>query len=165
MNLSKTYFSVFSTQNLIFLFTKFEKPDFLLLSWSTIIFPEILVHLYQAELEMKNVIKWIIDHQPFFSFQLLYPQKPQAVGQIFWKSFGDKDKAPLSKTGALKKRFIQLYALFENFPKCLVWIFQLWHFPPIFVLSKLTCLVTLFDHKLQIFKILALLMTFCLLKL
>ena len=23
-----------------------------------------------------------------------------------------------------------------------------WHFPPIFVLLKLTCLVTLFDHKL-----------------
>ena len=27
-----------------------------------------------------------------------------------------------------------------------------WHFPPIFVLLKLTCLVTLFDRKLQIFK-------------
>ena len=87
-----------------------------------------------------------------FLLSITLPPKPQAVGQIFWKSFGDKDKAPLSKTGALKKRFIQLYALFENFPKCLVWIFQLWHFPPIFVLSKLTCLVTLFDHKLQIFK-------------
>ena len=48
---------------------------------------------------MKNVIKWIIDHKPFFSFQLLY-QEPLAVGQIFWKSLGAKDKAPLSKTGA-----------------------------------------------------------------
>ena len=27
-----------------------------------------------------------------------------------------------------------------------------WHFLPIFVLSKLTCLVTLFDRKLQVFK-------------
>ena len=27
-----------------------------------------------------------------------------------------------------------------------------WHFPPIFVLLKLTCLVTLFDSKLQVFK-------------
>mgnify|MGYP006975815893 CR=1 FL=1 len=27
-----------------------------------------------------------------------------------------------------------------------------WHFPPIFVLLKLTCLVTLFDRKLQVFK-------------
>ena len=30
--------------------------------------------------------------------------------------------------------------------------FSLWHFPPVFVLSKLTCLVTLFDRKLQYFK-------------
>ena len=27
-----------------------------------------------------------------------------------------------------------------------------WHFPPIFVQLKLTCLVTLFDLKLQVFK-------------
>ena len=27
-----------------------------------------------------------------------------------------------------------------------------WHFPPIFVPLKLTCLVTLFDRKLQVFK-------------
>ena len=64
-----------------------------------------------------------------FLLSITLPPKPQAVGQIFWKSFGDKDKAPLSKTGALKKRFIQLYALFEIFPKCLVRIFQLWHCP------------------------------------
>ena len=30
--------------------------------------------------------------------------------------------------------------------------FLFWHFPPIFVLLKLTCLVTLFDRKLQVFK-------------
>ena len=29
---------------------------------------------------------------------------------------------------------------------------QFWHFPPIFVLLKLTRLVTLFDSKLQLFK-------------
>ena len=29
---------------------------------------------------------------------------------------------------------------------------EFWHFPPIFVLLKLTCLVTLFDRKLQVFK-------------
>ena len=31
-------------------------------------------------------------------------------------------------------------------------IFLFWHFPPIFVLLKLTCLVTQFGRKLQIFK-------------
>ena len=29
---------------------------------------------------------------------------------------------------------------------------EFWHFPPIFVLLKLKCLVTLFDRKLQVFK-------------
>ena len=36
--------------------------------------------------------------------------------------------------------------------KCRICIFQLRHFPSIFVLLKLTCLVTLFDRKLQLFK-------------
>ena len=30
--------------------------------------------------------------------------------------------------------------------------FEFWHIPPILVLLKLTCLVTLFDRKLQVFK-------------
>ena len=30
--------------------------------------------------------------------------------------------------------------------------FEFWRFPPIFVLLKVTCLVTLFDCKLKIFK-------------
>ena len=42
--------------------------------------------------------------------------------------------------------------LFENYSKCRIWSFDFWHFPPFFVLLKLTCLVTLFDRKLQIFK-------------
>ena len=42
--------------------------------------------------------------------------------------------------------------LFENYSKCRIWIFEFWHFPPIFVLLKLTSLVTLFDRKLQFFK-------------
>ena len=42
--------------------------------------------------------------------------------------------------------------LFENYSKCRIWIFEFWHFSPIFVLLKLTCLVTLFDRKLQVFK-------------
>ena len=42
--------------------------------------------------------------------------------------------------------------LFENQPKCLIWIMVFWHFPPIFVLLKVTCLVTLFDRKHQVFK-------------
>ena len=37
--------------------------------------------------------------------------------------------------------------VYENYYKCCIWIF-----PPIFVLLKLTCLVTLLDRKLQVFK-------------
>ena len=40
----------------------------------------------------------------------------------------------------------------ENHPKCRIRIIEFWHFPPIFVPLKLTCLVTLFDRKLQVFK-------------
>ena len=42
--------------------------------------------------------------------------------------------------------------LFKNYSKCRIWILEFWHFPPIFVLLKLTCLVSLFDSKLQVFK-------------
>ena len=45
-----------------------------------------------------------------------------------------------------------LDTLFENSSNCRIWIFEFWHFPPIFILLKLTCLVTLFDRKLQVFK-------------
>ena len=50
------------------------------------------------------------------------------------------------------KTFKKLVSMFENYSKCRIWILQFWHFPPIFVLLKLTCLVILFDCKLQIFK-------------
>ena len=33
-------------------------------------------------------------------------------------------------------------------PKCSILIFEFWHFPPMFDLLKLACLVTLFDRKL-----------------
>ena len=47
-------------------------------------------------------------------------------------------------------QFFQLFSYntdFENYLKCRISIFQFWHFSPIFVLLKLTCLVTLFDRK------------------
>ena len=38
--------------------------------------------------------------------------------------------------------------VFETNSKYRIWIFEFWHFPTIFDLLKLTCLVTLFDRKL-----------------
>ena len=42
---------------------------------------------------------------------------------------------------------LHLCTLFENHPKCRIGIFQFWHFSSIFVLLKLSYLVTLFDSK------------------
>ena len=41
---------------------------------------------------------------------------------------------------------VPVVSLFENYSKCRIWILTFWHFPPIFVISKVTCLITLFDH-------------------
>ena len=51
--------------------------------------------------------------------------------------------------------------VFENYSKCRIWIFHFWHFPPIFDKLKVTCLVTLFDRKLQLFKTSPKLTIFC----
>ena len=65
---------------------------------------------------------------------------------------------------------LHLCTLFEINLKCRIWIwiFKFWHFPTIFVVLKVTCLVTLLFRKLQVFKnsqkcpFLAFLMNFCL---
>ena len=51
---------------------------------------------------------------------------------------------------SLRSYFFKGHTMFENYPKCLIWIFQFWHFPTIFFRIKLTCLVTLFEYNLQI---------------
>ena len=48
--------------------------------------------------------------------------------------------------GRLQTSQLQRFTVFENYSKCR--IFEFWHFPPIFVLLKLTCLVKLLDRKL-----------------
>ena len=51
----------------------------------------------------------------------------------------------------LSNRYLHI-TLFENYSKCRIWIFEFWYFSPIFVLLKLTWLVTLFDRKLHLSK-------------
>ena len=48
----------------------------------------------------------------------------------------------------IDKGFFLNATVFENHPKCRIWIFEFWHFPTIFDLLKLTCLETLFDRSL-----------------
>ena len=57
--------------------------------------------------------------------------------------------------------FASFCTVFEKSEKCHSRIFQFWHFPPIFVLLTLTCLETLFDRKLQMFKTSPKLIIFC----
>ena len=56
---------------------------------------------------------------------------------------------PHSKKIYIGKKITQCLKMTENVAFL---IFQFWHFPLIFVLLKMTCLVTLFDRKLQVFK-------------
>ena len=65
--------------------------------------------------------------------------------------FVNLQKCLLFSYGNFVKWDISKDTVFENQSKCHIRDFQFWHFPPIYVLSKLTCLVTLFDHK-QFFK-------------
>ena len=64
--------------------------------------------------------------------------------------YGDLQDVCLKSS--MDTNFVNTLTLFENCSKCHIWIFKLWHFPPIFVQLKLACLVTLFDRKLQVFK-------------
>ena len=69
----------------------------------------------------------------------------------------------ISSPFATKKYLFISYTSFEYHPKCRIWSFEFWHFPPIFVLLILNCLVTLLG---SIFNspFLVLLMNFCLVK-
>ena len=44
------------------------------------------------------------------------------------------------------------YTVFENHPKCPIWILAFLAFSTNFVVLKVTCLVPLFDHYLQVLK-------------
>ena len=73
---------------------------------------------------------------------------------IKYTNLHQKCKRDLNKifSHQIKNRKVssKLSKLFENCLKCRILIFQFWHLPPIFVLLKLTYLVTLFDRKLQV---------------
>ena len=67
--------------------------------------------------------------------------------------FGKKQKLCVFCPSFLKilsKEFQRFLA--KKYSKCRIWTFLFWHFPSIFVLLKVTCLVTLFDNKLHVVK-------------
>ena len=77
-----------------------------------------------------------------FSLCILAP-KSSNVNVIFARIWN------LTGENKLTKETLRLsFMVFENHLKCLIGIFQFCHFPPFFVLLKLTGLVTLFDRKL-----------------
>ena len=57
-----------------------------------------------------------------------------------------------SKIAQNSNRLLQTFKIIAHCLKITPIVFEFWHFSPIFVLLKLTRLVTLFDRKLQVFK-------------
>ena len=103
--------------------------------------------------QLKRIDKW---HQSFHVIPLHSGQKPLKIANL-----------PISKTNQFESpSLINSYHLtldtqnlefssligVENYSKWLIWILWFWHFPPILVLLKLICLLTLFAWKLQVFK-------------
>ena len=67
-----------------------------------------------------------------------------------WQNLGIETKRTLAVLAKKRIRHpllvvVVCLSLFKNIAKCHIWIFQSWHFSPIFVQLKLTCLVILFD--------------------
>ena len=100
----------------------------------------------------------------YFEEQLLEFNRNSCNSRIrYWKAKITLRKMP-SKNVKGKKKFAHCLKITQNVA---FEFLTFWHFPPIFGLLKLTCLVTLFDRKLQVFKnspILEFLINFCPLK-
>ena len=69
---------------------------------------------------------------------------------IDWRCAGGDEEQQLNSDTIIcylcnkKSKNSCLYTVFENHPKCRSWIFKFGHFPPSFVLLKLTCLTASF---------------------
>ena len=89
---------------------------------------------------------------------LRYYDNSRSADSVFWQ----KATNPRSKN--LSALYSQCLKTTQNVAFL---ILHFWHFPPIFVILKMTCLVTLFDRKLQVLKnspkltIFGFLMNFC----
>ena len=87
----------------------------------------------------------------FYFFSLLcktivFSTKKPAKVSKYWILIWQKVKLSFQLSNTAK--FYKLnHTLFEYYSECLIW-----HFPPIFVPLKLTCLVTLFDLQIDYFK-------------
>ena len=91
--------------------------------------------------------------EPFFLLVMNY-RSPKLL-RIFQVHI-HQSKLVSSGKGSTSKYLITVQIHFLVFTYCLKTTqnvaSEFWHFPPIFILLKLTCLVTLFDRKLQVFK-------------
>ena len=92
---------------------------------------------------------WIVHEKTWVSFNTGWP----CYTQLFESGYIVQILHSVWKS--LKKvSFTKTLPIFEPkmTQKCRNSILLFWHFPSIFVSLKLTCLVTLFDSKLQVFK-------------
>ena len=91
----------------------------------------------------------------------VYPQALQENSEFPWLAKIMDSRLTVSVLPSISSPSKKI-KVFESYSKCRIWIFQFWHFPPIFVLLKVTCLVTLFDLSFGPF--LAFLTNFCRIK-
>ena len=76
--------------------------------------------------------------------------------QYFYSSIAKKglkiDQAHTHTHRQKRKSCTTAHTVFENHSKCPIWNFSILAFPAIFVILKVTCLVTLFDRNFQVLK-------------
>ena len=109
-------------------------------------------YLFEVFLSFILEINIIVGRWPIFGICLLmpwsralnihldyFPAKVSRLGRWRWN--------PLQKWKQKLLRTLDTLTVFENNQTSRIWILEFCHFPTIFVLLKMTCLITLFDHK------------------
>ena len=116
---------------------------------------------YQTTIEPNyEELPEVEEEQELNDYKLSPFQMRRAISKRKSEEFIKKKTAQMSQKTAIKdfilasERHAKFYTgtVFENHQNCCIRGFQFWHFPSIIVLLKLTCLVTLFDCTLWVFK-------------
>ena len=110
--------------------------------------------------DMNQMLHWykLISH--LFFYIDLFLKNAKIRSQSPWKLYKKSafetrhwKKIELWGTFCIGEHNLEKCTLFENYSKCLIWILAFWHFPPFFVLLKLTCLVTLFGWQILLWNL------------
>ena len=96
---------------------------------------------HNGNLEEQNSIwlqlHYLVTNSFVFWWKLQISRKSWEIFPKIW-NVGTQQKWCTFKHMQFKVHYAvaDTYTVFENHPKCRIWVFQFWHFPPIFVLLK-----------------------------